>query len=89
MRTLSRYFHQIAQRSKISAYLQFYTFHDKNAHIHYDKTVVYPISQEMHVHQDAGGHFYISSFNGRGTEFQVLIHIIYVGNGENEAFSVK
>ena len=72
----------LVKRSKRSAYLQDYTFHDKSAHLHYDdRTVVYPLSQEMHVHQDAGGHFYISSFNGIGTQFQVLRYIIYVGNG--------
>ena len=38
------------------------------------------------VYQDARGCFYISSFNGRGTHFQVLWYIIYA---ENKTFSVK
>ena len=54
------------------------------------RTVVYIIlfpSRYMYiVHQDAGGYFYLSSFNGRGTHFQVLRYIIY---GEKETISVK
>ena len=29
---------------------------------HYGTTVIYTISHEMHVQQDAGGYFYISSY---------------------------
>ena len=44
--------------------------------VHYGKTVLYPISQQIHVKQDAGGYFYISSFNGRVIHFQVLRYFI-------------
>ena len=40
----------------------------------------YSISQEMHVKQNAGGNFYISSFNDRVMHFQVLRYIIFGGN---------
>ena len=63
-----------------SVYLQHYTFRDKSAHVHYGRTVIYPISKDIHVKQDAGGYFHISSFNGTVIHFQVMIYIIFGGN---------
>ena len=56
--------------SSKSAYLQHYTFRDKILYVHYGRNVIYPICQEMHVKQDTGGNFCISSINGRVTHFQ-------------------
>ena len=46
------------------------------------------LSQEMHVQQNSGGYFHISSFNSRVTHFQILRYSIYGENGENEDFCV-
>ena len=47
------------------------------------------LSQEMHVQQNSGGYFHISSFNSRVTHFQILRYFIYGENGENEDFCVQ
>ena len=47
--------------------------------VHCGTIVVYPISREIHVQQDAGGYFYISSF----------IFPRYIKIGEDEAFCIK
>ena len=45
-------------------HITYYTLHicDKSSYVQYGTTVIYPISHEIHVQQDAGGYFYISSF---------------------------
>ena len=52
------------------------------SYVHYGTTVIYAISHEMHVQQDAGGYCYISPF-------MVEEHPRYIIIGENEAFCVK
>ena len=53
---------------------------------HYGTTVIYTISHEMHVQQDAGGYFYISSFMIEEHTFKTQYIYIF---GENEALCVK
>ena len=61
-----------------SAYLQNYTFCDKSTHVHNGSTLIYPISQEMHVKEDAGEYFHISSFHTLLSP--VIYHITIMGD---------
>ena len=61
-----------------SAYLQNYTFRDKSTHVHNGSTLIYPISQEMHVKEDAGEYFHISSFHTLLSP--VIYHITILGD---------
>ena len=61
-----------------SAYLQNYTFRDKSTHVHNGSTLIYPISQEMHVKEDAGEYFHISSFHTLLSP--VIYHITIMGD---------
>ena len=61
-----------------SAYLQNYTFRDKSTHVHNGSTLIYPISQEMHVKEDAGEylHYFLISY----TLSPVIYHITILGD---------
>ena len=61
-----------------SAYLQNYTFRDKSTHVHNGSTLIYPISQEMHVKEDAGEYLHISSFHTLLSP--VIYHITIMGD---------
>ena len=72
-------FIKIVKGLQKSAYLQHYTDHNKSEYVNYGGTFM-KFHFPGQACTDAGGHFYISSFNGRWTHFHM---------GKNETVCVK
>ena len=49
------------------------------AHDRYDSTLIYPISQEMHVKQDAGGYLdFYTIFSSSLVDIFIFLHLMAV-----------